>query len=135
MTGFFLMIKYADMLNGKVAVITGGTSGIGLATAREFVAQGARVVITGRKKAEVEKTALELNATGIVSDQASLSDIDELVKQVTALYETIDILFVNAGIVLFSSIKDATEEHFDRIMDINFKGGFFTLRKFLPVIK
>jgi NAD(P)-dependent dehydrogenase (short-subunit alcohol dehydrogenase family) len=123
------------MLNGKVAVITGGTSGIGLATAREFVAQGAQVVITGRKKSEVENIALELNATGIVSDQGKLSDIDELVKQVAALHGKIDILFVNAGIVLFSSIAEATETHFDRIMDINFKGSFFTLSKFLPIIK
>jgi NAD(P)-dependent dehydrogenase (short-subunit alcohol dehydrogenase family) len=69
-----------DKLKGKVAVITGGTSGIGLATAREFAALGAKVVITGRKKAEVEKIASEIKATGVVSDQSKISDIDELVN-------------------------------------------------------
>lgn len=123
-----------NKLAGKIAVITGGTSGIGLATVKEFVEQGAKVVFTGRKKNEVDKLAEELHATGIVSDQGKLTDIDELVKQVKALYGTIDILFINAGIVLFSSIEEATEEHFDRIMDINFKGSFFTLSKFLPIL-
>lgn len=123
-----------DNLKGKVAVVTGGTSGIGLATAREFALLGAKVVLTGRKKNEVEKIASEINATGIVSDQSKLSDIDELVKQVKALHGTIDILFINAGIVLFSSIADVTEDHFDRIMNINFKGSYFTLSKFLPII-
>lgn len=83
-------------LQGKVAVITGGSSGIGLATAREFTAQGARVVITGRKKAEVEKASTEMNAVGIVSDQSKLTDIDELVKRVGSLFGLVDILFINA---------------------------------------
>ncbi len=124
----------SDILEGKVAVVTGGTSGIGLATAREFVAQGAKVIITGRKKEEVDRTAAEINATGIVSDQSKLTDIDDLVSQVKAKFSRVDILFINAGIVLFSSIEDATEEHFDRIMNINFKGSYFTLSKFLPII-
>src|SRR6478735_7885679 len=117
----------SNRLNGKVAVVTGGTSGIGLATAREFAELGARVIITGRKKSEVDKVASDLNVTGFVSDQGKLSDIDDLVIQVKTLFGTVDILFINAGIVLFSSIEDATEDHFDRIMDINFKGSFFTL--------
>lgn len=120
---------------GKIALVTGGTSGIGLATAREFIAEGATVFITGRKKNEVDKTAAEINAIGIVSDQSKLADIDDLVKQVTAQYSYIDILFINAGIVLFSTIEKATEEHFDRIMDINFKGSYFTLSKFLPFMR
>ena len=124
----------ANKLPGKVAVITGGTSGIGLATVKEFLAEGAKVVFTGRKKEEVDRLAAELKATGIVSDQGSLTDIDRLVNDVRALHGAIDILFINAGIVLFSSIAEATEEHFDRIMDINFKGSFFTLSKFLPII-
>ena len=124
-----------DKLTGKIAVVTGGTSGIGLATAREFIAEGATVFITGRKKNEVDKTAAEINAIGNVSDQGKLADIDDLVKQVTAQYNYIDILFINAGIVLFSTIEKATEEHFDRIMDINFKGSYFTLSKFLPFMR
>jgi NAD(P)-dependent dehydrogenase (short-subunit alcohol dehydrogenase family) len=124
----------SNKLNGKVAVVTGGTSGIGLATAKAFVALGAKVIITGRKKIEVEKTAAEIQATGIVSDQGKLSDIDDLVAQVKAAFGTIDILFINAGIVLFSSIQDVTEDHFDRIMNINCKGSFFTLSKFIPLI-
>jgi len=124
-----------DKLTGKIAVVTGGTSGIGLATAREFITEGATVFITGRKKNEVDKTAAEINAIGIVSDQGKLADIDDLVKQVTAQYNYIDILFINAGIVLFSTIEKATEEHFDRIMDINFKGSYFTLSKFLPFMR
>jgi len=121
-------------LKGKTAVITGATSGIGLAVAKEFIAQGATVVITGRKKEEVEKISAEINATGIVSDQSKLTDIDDLVNYVKLAFGSLDILFINAGIVLFSSIEDATEEHFDRIMNINFKGSYFTLSKFLPII-
>jgi NAD(P)-dependent dehydrogenase (short-subunit alcohol dehydrogenase family) len=124
----------SSSLNGKIAVVTGGTSGIGLATAKEFSALGAKVVLTGRDKNTVDKTAGEINATGIVCDQAKLSDIDDLVNQVKIKYGSIDILFVNAGIVLFSSIEDATEEHFDKLMDTNFKGSFFTLSKFIPLI-
>ena len=125
----------SNKLAGKIAVVTGGTSGIGLATAREFIAEGAKVFITGRKKTEVDKTAADINAIGIVSDQGKLSDIDDLVKQVTAISPAIDILFVNAGIVLFSTIENATEDHFDKIMDINFKGSYFTLSKFIPFIR
>jgi NAD(P)-dependent dehydrogenase (short-subunit alcohol dehydrogenase family) len=121
--------------NGKVAVVTGGTSGIGLATAREFAANGAKVILTGRKKTEVDKVAAELNATGVVCDQSNLIDIDQLVARVKTDHGSIDILFINAGIVLFSSIESATEEHFDRVMNINFKGSFFTLSKFIPIIK
>ena len=125
----------SNNLQGKIAVVTGGTSGIGLATAKEFVTRGATVIITGRKKEEVEKTAAEINATGIVSDQGKLADINALVNQVTSTYGAIDILFINAGIVLFSSVEEATEDHFDRIMNINFKGSYFTLSKFIPIIK
>jgi NAD(P)-dependent dehydrogenase (short-subunit alcohol dehydrogenase family) len=122
-------------LSGKIAVVTGGTSGIGLATAKEFLEQGARVVFTGRKKNEVDQLAVDLSAMGIVSDQSKLSDIDDLVSKVKLLHGHVDILFINAGIVLFSSIEDATEDHFDRIMNINFKGSFFTLSRFIPLMK
>lgn len=122
-------------LAGKIAVVTGGTSGIGLATAKEFIAEGAIVFITGRKKNEVDTIAAEIKATGIVSDQSKLTDIDLLVKQVTTAHGSIDILFVNAGIVLFSTIENATEAHFDALMNINFKGSYFTLSKFVPFIR
>lgn len=121
-------------LENKTAVVTGGTSGIGLATVKEFVAQGAKVVFTGRKREEVNRIAAELQATGIVSDQGKLSEIEDLVKTVKSLYNQVDILFINAGIVLFSSIESTTEDHFDKIMNINFKGSFFTLSRFLPII-
>jgi len=124
----------SNTLEGKIAVVTGGTSGIGLATAKAFVALGAKVIITGRKKAEVEKTAIEMGATGIVCDQAKLPDIDHLVAAVKSGFGSVDILFINAGIVLFSSIEDATEEHFDQLMNINFKGSYFMLSKFIPLI-
>jgi NAD(P)-dependent dehydrogenase (short-subunit alcohol dehydrogenase family) len=99
-----LVIKFLRNLlqpaSGKIAVVTGGTSGIGLATAKEFVVQGATVFITGRKKNEVEKTAAEINAVGIVSDQSKLTYIDDLVKQVTAASGYIDILFVNVQSIM-----------------------------------
>ena len=122
-------------LNGKIAVVTGGTSGIGLATAKEFSTLGAKVILTGRDKNTVDKVAAEMNATGIICDQAKLPDIDNLVSQVKLKYGMIDILFINAGIVLFSSIEEATEEHFDKLMNTNFKGSFFTLSKFIPLLK
>ena len=125
----------AGKLTGKIAVVTGGTSGIGLATVKEFLDQGAQVVFTGRKKAEVDKLAADIGATGIVSDQSKISDIEDLVSKVKTLHGRVDILFINAGIVLFSSIEDATEDHFDRIMNINFKGSFFTLSRFIPLMK
>jgi NAD(P)-dependent dehydrogenase (short-subunit alcohol dehydrogenase family) len=121
-------------LNGKIAVVTGGTSGIGLATAKEFSTQGAKVILTGRDKNTVDKIAAEMNATGIVCDQTKLPDIDHLVNQVKLKYGMIDILFINAGIVLFSSIEEVTEEHFDKLMNTNFKGSFFTLSKFIPLL-
>lgn len=121
-------------LKGKVAVITGGTSGIGLATAVEFIRQGATTIITGRNKELVENTAVEIKAIGMVADQEKMADIEKMVEQVAKTYQAIDILFINAGIILFSEIENVTEEHFDKVMGINFKGSFFTLSKFLPII-
>ena len=125
----------SNKLSDKVAVVTGGTSGIGLATAREFASQGAKVILTGRKKAEVEKIAAEINGIGVVADQSKLADIDNLVQVAIGIKGYIDVLFINAGIVLFSSIEAATEDHLDNIMNINFKGTYFTLSKFIPYMR
>lgn len=122
-------------LNDKVIVVTGGNSGIGYAAAKELKAQGAKVIITGRNPEAVQKAAQELGVTGIVADQAKLDATDNLVKEVGEKFGKVDVLFINAGIAAFSPIEQATEAHFDEIMDINFKGAYFTLSKFIPVIK
>ncbi len=121
-------------LQNKVAVVTGGNSGIGLATAEEFIKRGAKVVITGRNHAAVEAAAQNLGGgtLGITADQASLADADALVNTVKDRYGKVDVLFVNAGIGVFSPVPDVTESQFDEVMNINFKGAFFTVQKFLP---
>jgi len=121
-------------LENKTVVITGGNSGIGLATAKDMIAQGARVIITGRNKKTLETESKTIGALGIVSDQSNLAQIDELVKQSTNHLGKIDVLFINAGVAAFSPIDAVTEDHFDSILDINFKGALFTLQKFLPVL-
>ncbi len=118
----------------KVAVITGGNSGIGYATAKELKAQGARVVITGRRKEAVEAAAAGLGVIPFVADQSKLEDIDRLVKDIGAQFGKVDILFINAGIAGIAPIEQTTEKHFDDIIDINFKGAYFTLSKFIPLL-
>lgn len=122
-------------LTNKIAVVTGGNSGIGYATAKEFIAEGAKVIITGRNKKAVEKAAAELGAIGFVADQSNLRDIDQLVAAVTSRYGKVDALFINAGVATFAPFEAVTEEQFDNVLDINFKGAFFTLQKFLPLLK
>jgi len=122
-------------LTNKVAVVTGGNSGIGYATAKEFIAEGATVVITGRNKAAVELAASEIGAVGIVSDQGDLQAIDQLVAAVKSRYGKVDTLFINAGVAAFAPFEAITEAQFDSNLDINFKGAFFTLQKFLPLLK
>lgn len=124
-------------LNNKVAVITGGNSGIGFATAQAFIAQGAKVIITGRKQDAVNEAvaALGSNATGYVSDQGNLADIDALVEKVKASHGGVDVLFINAGVGFFAPVDQITEEHFDHVVNINYKGALFTFTKFLPLIK
>jgi NAD(P)-dependent dehydrogenase (short-subunit alcohol dehydrogenase family) len=126
--------KTMSNLTNKVAVITGGNSGIGYATAKELASKGAQVVITGRNAATVSKAAEELGVTGIVSDQARLDQIDNLVAEVKEQFGKVDILFLNAGVALFSPVATATEEHYDTIMNLNVKGVYFTVQKFLPII-
>jgi NAD(P)-dependent dehydrogenase (short-subunit alcohol dehydrogenase family) len=124
-------------LSNKVAVVTGGNSGIGLATAKEFIEQGARVVITGRNQAAIDAAVQELgsNATGVLADTANLQHTDALVAKVKSLYKNVDVLFINAGIGQFFPIESATEKQFDDIMGINYKGAYFTLSKFLPLLQ
>ncbi|MFA6248415.1 MAG: SDR family oxidoreductase [Mucilaginibacter sp.] len=121
-------------LTNKVAVVTGGNSGIGYATAKELADKGANVIITGRNKDAVAKAADELGVIGIVSDQGQLGQIDELVAHVKAQFGKVDILFLNAGVANFSPVESATEAHFDSIIDLNLKGVYFTVQKFIPIL-
>jgi NAD(P)-dependent dehydrogenase (short-subunit alcohol dehydrogenase family) len=123
-------------LEGKVAVITGGNSGIGRATAKEFKEQGARVVITGRDQQTLDEVAREIGAEvlAVRADTSSLAEIDKLFAAVKEKFGRIDVLFVNAGIGKFAPLEAVTEELFDSIMDINFKGAYFTIQKALPLL-
>jgi NAD(P)-dependent dehydrogenase (short-subunit alcohol dehydrogenase family) len=123
-------------LKDKVAVITGGNSGIGFATAKEFIAQGAKVVITGRNQGKIDEAIQELgnNVIGIRADVAQISEIESLVEQVKSAFGKVDILFVNAGVALQEYIGQVTENTLDEIMNINFKGAVFTTEKFIPIL-
>lgn len=123
-----------ENLKDKVAVITGGNSGIGYATAKVLNEKGVKVIITGRRKEAIEKAASELNITGLVADQSNLSDIDRLVAEVSEQFGKVDVLLINAGITKFASIELITETMFDEIMNVNFKGAYFTLSKFIPIL-
>jgi NAD(P)-dependent dehydrogenase (short-subunit alcohol dehydrogenase family) len=124
-------------LEGKVAVITGGNSGIGLATAKRFVAEGAYVFITGRRPAELDAAVKEIgeNVTGVQGDVAKLADLDRLYAAVKAKTGRIDILFANAGTAEIVPLELITEEHFDRVFNTNVKGVLFTVQKALPLIR
>lgn len=122
-------------LENKVAVITGGTSGMALATARLFVEQGAYVFITGRDKARLDKAVREIgkNVTGVVGDAANLHDLDRLYETVRKEKGKIDILFASAGRGELAAIDEVTEEHFDSIVGLNVRGTLFTVQKALPL--
>ena len=126
-----------NKLEGKVAVVTGGSAGIGFATAKEFIAQGAKVVITGRNQQTIDEAVEKLgsNAVGICADAAKLSDTENLVAQVQVQFGKVDVLFVNAGVALQEPVGHVTEETFYTIVDINFKGAVFTTEKFIPILK
>jgi NAD(P)-dependent dehydrogenase (short-subunit alcohol dehydrogenase family) len=121
----------------KVALITGGTNGMGFATAQEFIREGAIVIITGRSDETVNDALKRLgsNAFGIVSDAGKLSDILLLREQIKSYTDHVDILFVNAGYGKFAPIEMVSEEHFDELFDMLVKGTFFTVQQILPVIK
>ena len=123
-------------LDGKVAVVTGGNSGIGLATAREFKQEGAKVVITGRDQQTLDDAKQELgqDVLAVRSDTSRLADIDKLFAVVREKLGKIDVLFINAGVGKFVPLESVTEEFFDSIMDINFKGAYFTIQKALPLL-
>lgn len=121
-------------LEGKVAVITGGNSGIGYASAEKLKAKGAKVVITGRSVDKVRTAASELGVKGIVADVNDLSAIDDLVSHVKSEFGKVDILFVNAGIYDPAPIGEITEAMFDHQMGTNFKGALFTVEKFIPLL-
>lgn len=121
-------------LKDKVAVITGGNSGIGYAAAQKLKENGAQVIITGRRKEAIENAAAELNVTGLIADQSKLSDIENLVHQVKDQFGKVDILLVNAGISKISTIQQIEESLFDEIMNVNFKGAYFTLSRFIPLL-
>lgn len=124
-------------LEGKVAVITGGNSGIGLATAKRFVAEGAYVVITGRREKELQEAAAAIgsNVTTVTGDVTRLDDLDRLYAVVKETHGHIDVLFANAGWGELAPLEVATEEHFDKTFDLNAKGTFFTVQKALPLVK
>ena len=126
----------AGKLEGKVAVVTGGNSGIGLATAKEFAREGARVVITGRDARTLAGAAREIggDVLALRSDSSRLADIDELFAAVGERFGRVDVLFVNAGVGRFAPLEETDEELFDQIMDINFKGAYFTVKKALPLL-
>ena len=124
-------------LEGKIAVITGGISGIGLATAKRFVKEGAYVFITGRRQAELDKAAAEIgsNVTAVKGDVANPNDLDRLYQTVAAKKGKLDILFANAGIGEPVPTPDVTTEHYDKTFAVNARGVFFTVQKALPLVK
>src|SRR5205823_6250107 len=124
-------------LAGKIAVITGGNSGIGLATAKRFVEEGAHVVITGRRQRELDEAAAHIgrNVTAVQGDVSRLEDLDRLYATVKEKHGHIDILFANAGMGRAAPLEAITEEHFDREFDINVKGLLFTVQKALSLFK
>ena len=125
-------------LEGKVAVITGGSSGIGLATAQRFVDEGAYVFITGRRQSELDAAVKQIgknNVTGVQGDVSNLADLDRLYAAVKEKKYHIDILFANAGIGEFAPLGEISEAHFDKTFGINVKGLLFTVQKALPLFQ
>jgi NAD(P)-dependent dehydrogenase (short-subunit alcohol dehydrogenase family) len=125
-----------DKLEGKIALITGGNSGIGLATAKRFVNEGAYVFIMGRRKLKLNAAVKEIgrNVTGVRGDVANLADLDRLFTQIEREKDKLDIVFANAGIARYAPFGTLTEEYYDSVFDINVKGLLFTVQKALPLM-
>jgi len=121
-------------LRGKVALITGGSSGIGLATAKLFSEHGAKVIVTGRTQKDLDKAAKILRVTAIRSDTSNLEEIESLYAQVKKRFKKIDILFANAGIAPFVPFEMVDEAHYDSVMSINVKGLFFSVQKAVSLL-
>src|SRR6201993_2279522 len=130
-------IKYSmGKLQGKVALITGGNSGIGLATAKQFVKEGAYVYITGRRERELTAAVREIgeDVTSIQGDVSNLSDLDRLFAQIKREKGRLDIVFANAGAAKYAALGEITEDLYNQIFDINVKGVVFTVQKALPLL-
>jgi NAD(P)-dependent dehydrogenase (short-subunit alcohol dehydrogenase family) len=123
-------------LDGKIALVTGGNSGIGLATAKRLVAEGAYVFITGRREAELSAAVKEIgrNVTGVQGDVSNLADLDRLFARIKQEKGRLDVVFANAGIAKYGALGKITEELYDSIFDINVKGVLFTVQKALPLL-
>lgn len=124
-------------LSGKVALITGGSSGIGLASAKRLASEGADVIITGRRQSELDKAVAEIdsNVTAIRGDVSVLADLDRIYEVIGGEKGALDIVVANAGFVEFATLADATPEHFDKTFGINARGTFFTVKKALPLLR
>ena len=125
-----------NKLEGKIALVTGGNGGIGLATAKQFVNEGAYVFITGRREPELDRAVKEIgrNVTGIQGDVSNLGDLDRLYAQIKREKAKLDILFANAGVARYAPLGSITEEFYHSIFDINVKGVLFTVQKALPLM-
>jgi NAD(P)-dependent dehydrogenase (short-subunit alcohol dehydrogenase family) len=128
--------KYMGRLEGKIALITGGNSGIGLATAKQFVNEGAYVFITGRRDPELAAAVKEIGShvTGVQGDVSNLGDLDRLFAQIKREKGKLDVVFANAGVAKLAPFGTITEEHYDSIFNINVKGLLFTVQKALPLL-
>jgi NAD(P)-dependent dehydrogenase (short-subunit alcohol dehydrogenase family) len=128
--------EYMTKLEGKIALITGGNSGIGLATAKQFVHEGAYVFITGRREPELARAVKEIekNVTGVQGDVSNLGDLDRLFAQIKREKGRLDIVFANAGGAKFAPLGQITEEQYDALFNINVKGLLFTVQKALPLM-
>jgi len=132
--GSYQFTRKMNRLTQQTALITGGNSGIGYATAKLFKTEGASVIITGRNTEAINRTAAELAVKSYTADQGDMKAIDRLAASLTGDGIVLDSIFLNAGIAIFSPFEQVTEAHFDNIMGINLKGVFFTIQKLLPLL-